>query len=59
MINYLMDEYDLYEEDAIDLIMEAYEEELYELNLFNILVEEYGFDKDEANELINETYNLM
>ena len=28
MVEYVMDEYDLYEEDAIDLIMEAFEEEL-------------------------------
>ena len=31
MIDYVMEEYDLYEEDAIDLIMESYEEELEEL----------------------------
>ena len=31
MIEAVMEEYDLYEEDAIDLIMEAYEEELEEL----------------------------
>ena len=33
MIDYVMDEFDLYEEDAIDLIMESYEKELAEAQL--------------------------
>ena len=57
MIEAVMDEFDLYEEDAIDLIMESFEEELTEFSeAIELLVEEYGYDEDEAIDLIGESY---
>ena len=57
MLEAVMEEFDLYEEDAIDLIMETYEEELEEISeALDILVEEYGYDEDEAIDMISESY---
>ena len=52
-----MESYNLYEEDAIDLIIESCEDEIEDLlESVELLIEDYNLEEDEAMELVLESY---
>ena len=56
-VDILIEEYGYDEDEAIDMVNEAYEEELSTISeAIDILIENYGYDEDEAIDLISEAY---
>ena len=56
-VDILVEDYGYDEEEAIDMVNEAYEAELDELSeAVDILMEDYGYDEEEAIDMLVESY---
>ena len=56
-VDILVEEYGYDEEDAIDMVNEAYDNELEDLSeAVDILMEDYGYDEEEAIDMLVESY---